>query len=495
MRRPYLRREGAQNVTRYSYPIKMFSGIDAETKEDSLPLNYATYGYNISTRNGILTDSVGIERTDYDGSVFPDASKDRVEVDKIFYFKHYSYYYGAKNDRIIVFRQNKVYQSEIDGTEFREIEGMNFTTRNVKFLNYYSNDNDYLVAVSEKGEMKLFDGFDVTNVENCPKLSDACVHFGRIFGIVSTSSRIYFSSLLDPTNWNASLQEGGYITMTDDGGIVKRIVSFKDNLYIFREYAVYKLTAFADQTDFVLSKIYTGNNKICPDTVTVCNDKILFVADDGFYSFDGYTIKKILRNIFPLIEDNTNALSCFFNHKYYLATRIKTDENLVGDETYIYHPLQNNGMIIYDVDTSEISIFRGADIKGFMPISTDNINKLFVCFQNYMRLDTIGVVTETGRLFGRKLIKKWASPVTNFETLSKDKVLKRLYISSNVPITLTTKLENDTKFHLNAMYKAQMVPVNKRADKIGLVIETDADNFAVSGMLLEFDLIRRRIDE
>jgi hypothetical protein len=473
----------------------MFSGFDAETKEDSLPLNYATYGYNIATRNGVLTDSVGVEATDYDGSIFPDATKDDMEIEKLYYFKHFSYHYGVKNDRIIALRENKVYQSEIDGSEFREILGMEFISPNVKFFNYYSDNNDYLVAVTDAGEMKLFDGITVTNVENCPALSDACVHFGRIYGIVDKSSRVYFSALLDPTNWTNSLTGGGYITMTDDGGLVKRIVSFKDNLYIFREYAIYKLTAFGDQTDFVLSKIYTGDNKICPDTVTVCNDRILFLADDGFYSFDGYTIKKVLRNIFPLIVDTRYATACFFNHKYYLSVKIKTDDNKVGDEIFVNYAMKNNGMIIYDVDMGEVSIFRGADIRGFMPISTQNINKLFVCFNNIPRFYSIGVITETGRLFGGELLKKWVSPVTNFETLSKDKVLKRLYISSNSDLTLITRLDTDAKFYLSSAYKAQMIPVNRRADKLGLVIETTSDNFAVTGMLLEFDLIRRRTDE
>jgi hypothetical protein len=142
-----------------------------------------------------------------------------------------------------------------------------------------------------------------------------------------------------------------------------------------------------------------------------------------------------------------------------------------------------------------MGIFRGADVRGFMPISTERINKLFVWFNNFVRFNGIGVITDTGRCFNRKLQKKWVSPKTNFETLSKDKVLKKLYISSTAPMTLTASLEEDYNYYLSASHKAQMIPINRRADKIGLVLWTDQDNFAVTGMLLEFDLIRRRTDE
>ncbi|HKL74388.1 MAG TPA: hypothetical protein VJ903_05830 [Clostridia bacterium] len=496
MRRPYFRNEVTQNVTRYSYPIKMFSGIDAESKEDLLPLNYAVYGYNIAIRNGVLTSGIGIEEPNFDGSNFPTISINNKQIIKMYFYKHFDYQNKVKNDRIIaLLHDNSVYQGSLSMPQLRPIEGMTFESRNVTFFNYYADNTDYVIGVSDIGEMILYDGIDIINVTNCPNLSDACVHMGRIYGIVNESSRIYFSALLDPTNWNNGLTEGGYITMTDEGGMVKRIVSFKDSLYIFREYAIYKLTAYADQTEFALSKVYVGDSRIYDKTVVVCGDRIVFCADDGFHSFDGYICKKILRNIFPIISDNKSATACYFNRKYYFATKITTDENLVGDENYVGTYMENNAIIICDMDLGEVSIFRGADIKGFMPVSTINTNKLFVYFNNYARWGIVGVVTENGKMFEKTLLKKWVSPTTNFETLSKDKVLKRIYISSTSPLTLTAKLDTDVVNNINASCKAQMVPINRRADKIGIVITTNEDRFAVNGMLLEFDLIRRRIDE
>lgn len=496
MRRPYLRKDTGEKITRYTYPISSFSGIDAETREDSLPLNYATYLYNVAVKNGVLSDGFGIEYPSYDGSNFPDTVIENKYIRNMYYFKHFDYQNGIKSDRIIaMLDDNYIYQCNLNAPRLNKIDGSHFVSNNVTFLNYYSDGADYVAAISDLGEMMLYDGVNKTLVSGCPNLNDACVHYGRIFGIVTKSNRIYFSALLNPANWSNSLNGGGYITMTDEGGLIKRIMSFKDCLYIFREYAIYKLTAYADQTEFTLSKVYTGDNKIYEKTIAVCNDRILFVADDGFYSFDGYTIKKILRNIFPLILDNSYASACYFNHKYYLATKIMTDQKVVGDEKYTNFPLKNNGIICCDLDLGEISVFRGGDIKGFMPVSTADVNKMFVYFRNYPKMGVVGVLTDTGKYFSTPLFKKWVSPKTNFETLSKDKVLKRIYISSTAPVSLTARLEEDVKFDLSLSYKAQMVPVNKRADKIGLVIETNSDNFALSGMLLEFDLIRRHLDE
>ncbi|HOO22976.1 MAG TPA: hypothetical protein PKY53_04770 [Clostridia bacterium] len=497
MRRPYLRNDVAGKVTRYNYPITAFSGIDADAKEDSLALNYGVYGYNIAVRNGVLTDGMGIESPSYDGSHFPETRQNLAAVRSMFVYKHFDYANGVKNDRLIGFYDDgQVYQGSFLMTRLVPIERMTFTSRHVTFLNYYADERDYLCAIGDNGEMKLYDGFDVTDVSDCPALSDACVHYGRIYGVVDRATRIYFSAPLDPANWNHGLTEGGYIALTDEGGQVKRIVSFKDSLYIFREYAVYRLVAYADQTEFTLSKVFTGDNKIYSGSVTVCGDRIVFLADDGFYSFDGYTCKKVLRNIFPLIENGENAAACCFNHRYYIALKMRTDEKVVGDERETdQYIMTNNAVISYDLDLGEVSIFRGADVGGFIPYSAENVNKLYVHFNMYYRIGQVGVITETGRLFGQSLHKKWVSPRTNFEIINLDKVLKKIYIRSAAPVKLTARMENDVEYNLSASYSAQMVPVNRRADKIGLVIETDADNFAVSGMILEFDLIRSRKDE
>jgi hypothetical protein len=496
MRKPYLRSDVTSTVTQYSYPITTFAGIDADTKEDSLPLNYATYGYNICLKNGVLTNGIGIEYPDFEGDTFPDVMLHAMTVIKIFFYKHFDYTNGVKDDRVIAFLgDGQIYQASLDSEEFVEIENMEFTSSNVVFLNYYYNGADCLIGMSDSGEMIIYDGDTATTITSCPSLIDACVHYDRIYGIVANSSRVYFSAILDPTDWSSSLDSGGYITLTDEGGQVKKIVSFKDSLYIFREYSIHKLTAYADQTDFNMSKVYTSNNQIYTNTVAVCNDRIIFLADDGFYSFDGYTCTKIMRGVFPLLDDKTYSVGCYFNHKYYVASNLIKDDEVVGDEIYTSYEMKNNAMFVYDLDLGEECIFRGADIKGFMPVSLDNVNKLLVNFNNTPKKYSIGQISETGKLFSTALMKKWQSPVTNFEKLNKDKVLKKLYITTTAQIELTTSLDDDYVFDLYSSSRPQMVLVNKRADKVGLTITTEEDTFTVSGLLLEFEFIRRQVYE
>lgn len=490
MRRPYLRKDITPTVGRYNYPITAFSGVDAETKE-GLPLNYASYAYNITVRNGVLANGMGVELPNFGSQTFPDIEVESVPVVNLFFYKHYDYENGVKDDRVIALLADRcVAQGKLNDQYFKYIPYMIFNSLNVTFLNYYHDGADYLIAISDAGEMKLYDGESVTNVLDCPNLSNACVHNGRIFGVVSKSSRVYFSALLDPANWKTGLDQGGYIALTDEGGLVKKIVSFKDSLYVFREYAIHKLSAFGEQTDYNMTKLYISNNQIFADTVAVCNDRIIFLADDGFYSFDGYTCTKILRGIFPLLEDNRYACGSYFNHKYYLASRIKTDEYKMADEVFPF-PMKNNAIISYNLDLGEIDIFRGGDVRGFMPVSLSNINRLFIYFNNYIRNMMIGQISETGKFFTHTLRKRWVSANTDFDKLSKDKVLKKIYITNSAPVNLTTRLDEEKTYALPKGYASQMVPVNARADKIGLEIMTEEDTFTVSGVLLEFDLIRR----
>lgn len=488
----YLRRDISPTVSRFDYSIKRFEGIDALAEECYLPLTYCSYGYNITVKNGILTNGVGIELAEINGDILPSGISVGSRPEKAVVYRRIDESTGLRDDICVaIMHDKKIYYARFSEMSFTD-SNISFSNYDVTFLNYHYNGRDCLLIMGEEGKSYIFDGSVFTKITGAPKLNAACVHNERVYGTVSAEgNRLYFSDVLDPTNWNASLTEGGYIDFPDEGGKVSGVLSFKNNLYIIREYAIHKLTAFADQSDYVLTKVFSTNNRIYPRTAAVCNNMITFLADDGFYRFDGYECKKFLKTVVPLIEDKTNAFACFFDNKYYLAVRLKRDGNVVGDEHINF---TNNGMIIYDFDDDSTGIFRGADIGWFFPVSTDGVNKLFVLFGSVYRGYNFGEINDSGRLFEKPLKKLWKSPYTNFSELNRDKVLKKIYINADKALTLTARLDKDYVYSIPYSESSQMLPINKRAESVGLSISTDEDNFKVKGLLLEFDFIRRNYE-
>ena len=492
--RSYYRNDIRPSVVRYTYPIKSFSGIDAYSEENSLPLSWARYAYNVSIKNGVLKGGVGISVATINGEYLPNAVSVGSRPIRACIYRRYDKTNKKRDDMIVAVMQNKkLYYARLTDLGFTSAN-ITFADHNVIFLNYNYNDEDCLLVICDDGQSYIFDGTTFTKIESAPRLTHACIHNERVYGTVSDGeNRLYFSDDLDPTNWNVSLTEGGYISFPDEGGAVGRVVSFNGNLYIFREYAIHRLSAFVAQEDYILTKVFQTNNLIYPESVAACNDKIIFLAEDGFYSFDGYNCKKILKGIVPLIESKTGCSASFFDNKYYISVILKRDEYVIGDEKLDYNV--KNGMIIYDTDTEEVSVFRGADIGFFMPVSVEGTNEMFVIFDNVYRGFNIGVVDGSGKLFDEPLRKLWRSPYTDFENLYQNKVLKRIFINTSANVTVKAKLDKDYFYSLHGSPSAQMIPVNRYADKAGIEISTDEDSFSVNGLLLEFDFTRRNPNE
>ena len=135
-----------------------------------------------------------------------------------------------------------------------------------------------------------------------------CVHYERIYATVSgEANSLWFSDDFNPVNWNASLTEGGFINFDDDGGRVIKAVSFLDHVYVFRDYGIVRLTAYGSQENYTVSKVYVSASRILPDTIACCGDRIIFLTDEGLFSFNGYTMTMIAKEITNLFHRDRSA--------------------------------------------------------------------------------------------------------------------------------------------------------------------------------------------
>ena len=98
---------------------------------------------------------------------------------------------------------------------------------------------------------------------------------------------LWFSDDLDPTNWNISLDEAGFVEMADENGALLKVLSFFNYVYVFRSYGITRFYATGEQSRFSLMHLFVSSDRIIGDTVCVCGARILFLTQRGLFDFDG----------------------------------------------------------------------------------------------------------------------------------------------------------------------------------------------------------------
>jgi|GEM_PF-1651875 len=491
------RRDKTPAPSRFTYPIHRFLGIDAKSEPASLPLGYAAFAYNIAFKDEKLTTSFGMEKGTYFDSLgtqrlFPNLSYETQFFKQLFLYRKYNYEQKTREDKLMVHtRYNRLYTCNFKGSDFTNVtEEMGLPQgADLHCINYHMDGEDVLVIYQSTGGAQVYDGEAFTSYPDVPKASSVCIHYERAWLAEKETNKLWFSADLDPTDFTAETGKGGYITFPDDGGKLLKVVSFKDYIFIFREFCIHRLAAYADPGDYKLTRVFVSNNKIYANLIQATSDKIIFYADDGFYAFDGFVASKVYERFTPLIESVENATVCFFDQKYMVALRLKNlDNSKVGDEALAIY--KNNCVVAFDQLTGSVSIMRGVDINSFLPINIEKNCGVYVSLNNF-RGCWVYKLTNDGKLDGVPLKKLWSSSLSNLASIDRYKILRNIFISCLHPAVLTvTHDEGQSIYYLSASAKPQRLPINKKCDSVAISIASDEEYFFVSNLQLTFDTMR-----
>ncbi len=309
------------------------------------------------------------------------------------------------------------------GNGFESLGTVNFADvpSAVKYRLY---GEDSLIMTSGKDRMFVWDGVSdyAERVLRSPYITSMTMHYERMFATTAgESNAVYFSDDLDPTNWNdSSLTEGGYIMLLDERGKLLKVVDFLNYVYIFREYGISRLTAYADQTEFGVVNLYVGGGRIYEGSVCPCGDTVMMLASDGLYSFDGYDVTRRLKAV--RFAPSPNASGVFSDGKYYLAAN--TTE---GGE--------NDTLVVYDMAGGTFSLSR-LNIKRLCKLGSE----VFAIMSD----NRIGKVTKCAAVFGTPLEKYWESGELDFSTPSV-KTLGSVSVRSDGNASLTVTADGKSR--------------------------------------------------
>lgn len=493
-----IRKDRTPSPSRFSYPIHNFLGLDAKSEQASMPLSMASYAYNISFKDEKLTLGPGLERGKYIDSsgnehTFPNLLGPVIRMRKIFLYRKYNYELNKRQDMLLVqTTTGRLFVCDFAGSDFNEVtaEADIPSGANLHCIGYHLDGEDVLLIYLSTGGMRVYNGESFISYPLVPAAASACTHYERAWLCeYKGSNRLWFSPALNPVDFTPETDKGGYITFPDEGGELQAVISFKDYLYIFREFCIHRLTAYGDPYDYKLTKVFVSNNKIYPSTICPVGDKIMFYAEDGFYAFDGFAASKVYERVTPIIESMEHAAVCYFDGKYMLATRMKNVDNTqVGDEALA--PYKNNALISFNLTTGALAIMRGSDISHFLPINIENICGVYVSMSNF-RAYEIYKVTDDGLLDNEPLKKLWSSPLANLSSIDRYKVLRNIFITCYGKAELGVTYDGGhSSYSLDALAKPQRVPINKKCDNVRISLTSTEADFFVSSLQLTFDLMR-----
>jgi hypothetical protein len=504
--KPFVRNLRRDRTPRYNsvvHSVSGFNGIDAESEESSLSMDYCSYGYNLRFANGAMLNGFGFEyakvptRIPYrNGDTLfqlPDMQSITRTIYNMCLFRGGIATNGTINDRLIMAcNDRRIHTLALSDGARGMIDVDIGQPRDIDFLDVIVNGQDRVLVAAPTRGLFLCDGTSLTPVAGAPRVSSPCKHYERIFATDGVDT-LHFSALLNPLDWNVRPNGAGFIKFLGDGGRIIKIVSFKDYLLIFREHAIHRMLCHSNPHEFAVTRVFSTDQIIQAGSIAVADDRMFFVADTSLFSFDAFSARRIFSKVTALMVDTAEEVRGFFyKNKYYLSARFKQlDEGFVGYEILNFRG--NNGLFYFDTASGETGMMRGVSIMGMTPVVYPNFSALFLNFGSYYR-GYIGMLNDSGGFLEGGSQKLWRSPKTQFGRTNQIKILKRIYLTTLHDVDVTVYVDNEKKeFKVKGSPDVSLLPIKLAGKNIQIEFKTDDKvyDLHITNMVFEMDVGKR----
>ncbi|MEG1535656.1 MAG: hypothetical protein RR416_01645 [Clostridia bacterium] len=362
---------------RKTYLFSKFLGYDEEKLTNTLPSNYSAHCYNFACKDCKLAKGA---------EIFPLEGVD-ASTGQSFLLKQMLTINGEK--KLFVAKNNSAnenfntlvvsHSGGLDilpigkNAEWKRLSANKLYVEAVSF--FYKNKYVTLLSDGVNG-VDILDGVTLSHCANSLSIVDMTSHNERVFAVVKGErNSLWFSASFDPFDWTVSLSGGGYINFDGSLGNVIAVKSLGENLFVFCEYGIYRLSGYVDQTEFALKRVYFSCNKIYARSIVESGEFIIFCASDGVYIFDGYSVRKKAVNIDGLVTANEKTISASYGDgKYFLSIE---NELKNGDYGSVNGEENSNCVLLsLAVADSCVDICRGVNLEC--------LNQLFLPNKSYV---------------------------------------------------------------------------------------------------------------
>jgi hypothetical protein len=179
------------------------------------------------------------------------------------------------------------------------------------------------------------------------------MHCGRFFAVDYNERLKLLWSSGGINDWKNNLDGCGYAYLTGDGGEILKLVNFDEKLIAVRCNGLSVIRAYGDPQNFKIdeSSYYYTADGIIENTISVCDNKLIFCTESGIFAFDGNDVERQECDDSWDICAYQSAVS--YGDRYLIMCSSK---RLGKDVVYVYEPSEKLG---YFIDFSPECIYAG----------------------------------------------------------------------------------------------------------------------------------------
>jgi hypothetical protein len=165
----------------------------------------------------------------------------------------------------------------------------------------------------------LFDGSAVTVSTTSQKGKLSAFYYQRVWtaDVTGARSTLYASRINDPEDWtNDGIDSGDSLSLfirQNDGYPIRALIVFKGQLLVFKDYSIDAVSITSDGLTPRVDPVSNNKGTQHPRSVQLTENTVIFLADDGFYEYDGVSIHNISGDIMDtdgaILQGNSNSRS------------------------------------------------------------------------------------------------------------------------------------------------------------------------------------------
>lgn len=468
-------------------PVKFTGEINKVIDRASLPQSVAVNCYNCNGNNGSLVHNGGFEQYTevIEGVTYTLSPPQGKSFADGWYYKRWDNLTNKKDDRLVFLLDDGslcYFKTENISLGLSYIENI-FLSGEISAQCYRLNDSDILLLSGENTPLTVVEGDSAYTISAAPAASSMCIHYERLF--VTADNALWFSDDLDPTNWSVSLDQAGYIQFADSKGVPLKAVSYQDYLYIFREYGITRLSAYAEQEDFAVTEVCSLASRIIASTVTVCGENILFLTEEGLYTFDGVSVSRTLPQFDGSWLYSPSAAAAFCKGRYMLSCNMDygDGEQIAGEA----QGCDNNTFLTMRIQDGELKIVRNCGVKKIIPTYKGQSDAIMLFCEGIHK--GAGRLCEQNLFFNSPMQSCYAFAKTDLGYPDKEKFIEKILLECEDEVTLEVNLDGKPFCYLlRGSDKAQKVNIKEKAALIELVVRSQSDAFKVRPLMLFFSV-------
>ena len=370
------------------------------------------YNFNADKK---LTSSIGVKI-----AKFPTELTSKIEtelntqvddlkrVDGVVYFKQEVPQLNESTNTLMVYGDNKklyINHMFVGDNDLHWLFNLKFETPPIS-LTYKKDDADAMILASSDKMVVWRSGYSPYEISDAPIITSMCMNDGVLFCTIKKPAfKIWYATDLDAENVGKMSTVSNYISLEDDLGDAKKVITFDESVYVFRDYGITKISLI--KNEITTSQIYQSNTKILSNTISVCGGQVLFMTQSGMFSFNGVKVVKTPIDLFDKFDFKKESMcASSFSDKYYLALNINFNDGkqvLCEQNGHV-----NNVLMVVDVYDYSYDLLRGFDCKSLLVMKTETFEKMLVVFGSEYN-NQIGEIVNDSIYVDQVLPKFWLS--------------------------------------------------------------------------------------